>query len=493
MSGIVSIISTRGRLRHKTGTTRLKDMLGALKHRGRAGTKVFKVEKAVLGKTDSIQTIQTDHDLSKVNGGSEGPVIVADGSIPTGGDDISCEKAIAKKYENEGHDFVNNLDGSFAFVLADGDNIIAARDPFGVKPLYYTQREDEIVFASEIKALMDFEGKIEHFPPGCYYSSKDDFTKYYEIPNPASEQHTSQNEAIETVKDTIIEAVEKNCKHEHNVGVFLSGGVDSSIIAAACYEVLDNVKTYAVGSLESSDLPRANQVAEFFGLEHHEYIYTKDDIVDVLREVIYHLESFDMYLVRSAVVNYLLARMARNNGEELIFCGEGADEIFGGYHYLKKINRSKVRDELVKLLNKGHANGFQRVDRMTSAFSLEGRLPFVDRGVVEYGLSLPIEWKINSDGSGNLIEKWILRKAFEKYLPEEIVWRKKQKFFQGAGSDDLLASYADEKITDEEFERKRFIDGFNLRSKEEYLYFKIFKQYFPNDSVIDTIERTTTV
>jgi asparagine synthase (glutamine-hydrolysing) len=490
MSGIVSIISKRGRLRHKIDTTRLEGMLGALKHRGRAVENVYKMDKAVLGKTDSFSC---GKNTAEADESDDGPVIVADGSITVDEDDVSCEQAIAKKYEDEGSDFVNSLDGSFAFVLADGENIIAARDPFGVKPLYYMQTEDSIVFASEIKALMDFEGRIQNFPPGYYYSPEENFIKYYEIPHKQCEQTESKDEAIDTVKDTLLEAVEKNCKNEHHVGIFLSGGIDSSIIAAACHEVVEDVETYAVGTSRSSDLPKAHQVADYLGLKHHEYVYKIDDIIDVLREVIYHLESFDMYLVRSAVVNYLLSRMARNNGEQLIFCGEGADEIFGGYHYLKNMSRLKVREELIQLLNKGHSNAFQRVDRMTSAFSLEGRLPFVDRNVVEYALGLPIEWKIHSDDSGSLVEKWILRKAFEKYLPDGIVWRKKQKFFEGAGSDDLLESYAEEKISDEEFQHGKIVDGLCLRSKEEYLYYKIFKQFFPNDSVINTIGRTTTI
>ncbi len=294
------------------------------------------------------------------------------------------------------------------------------------------------------------------------------------------------------MREKLIEAMNKRYEPNKDSGVFLSGGVDSSVIAAVCREVNERTETFSVGVEGSEDLQKAKRVAKHIGSKHYEYIYDLDEMLKILPKVIYYLESFDMYLVRSAVANYILSRMAREKGMDLIYCGEGADEIFAGYQYLKTLDPKEVNHELKRLTFSSYKNCFQRVDRMLTAFSMEPQLPFADNNVAEYALKLPVKFKLRSE-EGDLVEKWVLRKAFEKDLPCNIVWREKQKFSEGAGSAHYLKEYAEENITDEQFYKKREItDGFVLKSKEELMYYNIFREFFPHRSILETIGRTRT-
>lgn len=362
-------------------------MLNMIKHRGNGKRNVYNFKKAILGKNQLLE-----ESAFKLN--SQGPVAIADEAM-TNENGFSSEEVILNGYAGKGDDFVNDLSGPFAFIISDGKKLFAARDPLGLKPLYYTKINDTIIFASEIKALMEHGEKIQVFPPGYYYSSEKGFVKYY---NPSINQFkkVSTNKAAAEIKERIVEAVDKSCERDNNPGVFLSGGLDSSVIATACRDACEKLDTFSVGVEGSSDLLKAKKVAKYIGSKHNECIYGLDEMLKVLPEVIYHLESFDMYLVRSAVVNYLLTRSAKSSGKNLIFCGEGADEIFAGYQYLKKLNTEEVNDELEKLIFSSHANGFQRVDRMLTAFSMEASLPFADIDVAEYfkitGKNEDLQW-----------------------------------------------------------------------------------------------------
>lgn len=480
MSGIVAVFSKNSKRFIKP----TKMMLNKIRHRGMGKRSIYTLEKAILGKN-----FLSEESIPKFNDGE--PAVIADGDIISDESD-STEEALIKEFKDKGESFVNNIEGSFAFVLSDGENLMAARDPLGLKPLYYAKDTESMVFASEIKALTESEVDIREFPPGHYYLSEKGFVKYYDTSKINVDNTITSSSAVSTVKESVINAVEKRYEANKDTGVFLSGGIDSSVIASVCKEVYEEIDTFSVGVEGSGDLQKARKVARHIGSRHHEYVYELDEMLKILPKVIYHLESFDMFLVRSAVANYMLSRMASANGENTIYCGEGADEIFAGYQYLKGMTTYDVDDELKRLTFSSYKNGFQRVDRMITAFSMQSQLPFADSNVTEYALKLPVKYKLYYD-NGTLVEKWVLRKAFENYLPEDIIWRKKQKFSEGAGSVYFLKDYAEETITDEQFIRQRKIDeNFILRSKEELMYYNIFREYFPDKSILDTIGRTRT-
>ena len=478
MSGIAGVCH------REDGYELVKDILEKIKHRGPDNTSIIPLNGIALG--------QNCFPGEKVGRG-QNIVAVIDGSITNEElDGDTAEKKIIDGYIKYGKKVVEKLKGNFAFILSDGQEFIAARDPVGLKPLYYAKKGSSIFFASEIKALKDISKNIKLFPPGYYYHPKKGFVKYYEQPDLGTNYDIPVEKAIPKVKELLLNAVETRYEENKKMGLYLSGGIDSSVIAAAASEITDDIETFSVGMSTSEDLPNAKIVANYLGTKHNEYIYEPEEMLKVLPEVIYYLESFDMYLVRSSIANYIVSNMAKENGVDLVFSGEGGDELFGGYHYLKDFKKQKVEDELLKLTFTAHSSGFQRIDRMTMAHSLDVDIPIMNNEVAEFAYSLPIEWKIYEE-DGKKIEKWILRKAFEKDLPENIVWRRKSKFFKGTGSSDILKEYAEEKISDEEFQRERYLDdGLILRSKEELYYYKIFKEFFPHKSILDTIGRTRT-
>ncbi|HLV10569.1 MAG TPA: asparagine synthase-related protein, partial [Halanaerobiales bacterium] len=427
-------------------------------------------------------------------------VAVADGRIlpsfpgekSTKVEEIKKDDGLLKLYEEHGKDCVNYMNGPFALAIADGRDIFVARDPLGLKPLYYSKHRDKILFASEIKGLTPHSKDIRTFPPGHYYHSQEGFNKYFSgLGN--KDTINSRKEAASKIRHLLIEAVNKRINDVKKPGIYLSGGIDSSVLVAAASRIIDNIKTFAVGTQNSQDLKKARIVADFIGTDHYQYIYNINEVINIIPEVVYQLESFDQYLVRSSLANYFVARLAKQQGVELVLCGEGGDELFGGYHYLKDIkDTEKIKKELKILAMAGHSNGFQRVDRINMAHSLLYDMPFMDKTVREYAFSIPVKWKLYGDKDP--IEKWILRKAFENDLPEEIVWRKKEKFFKGAKTTDIIKQYIEETISDEEYRKdKKIADDFVLRSKEELYYYRIFKNNYPQSSILKTIGRTRTV
>ncbi|WP_325224675.1 asparagine synthase-related protein [Schnuerera sp.] len=479
MSGIAGVC-------HRNNSKELvKKILEKIKHRGPDDTSIISIGETALG-----QTCFTGEKI----GNKDNMVAVVDGDIFNEDlDNDTIGNKIINGYLNYGKEFIQKLEGSFAFILTDGNKVMAARDPVGLKPLYYTEEEGNIIYlASEIKALKDMTEDIRIFPPGYYYHSDKGFIKYYEEPTLGTNDDMPVDRAIPKVKELLVNAVEKAYEDNKKVGLYLSGGIDSSVIVSAASEITDNIDTFAVGMSTSEDIPNARIVAKHLGTNHNEYIYEPEEMLKILPEVIYYLESFDMFLVRSSIANYLVSKMAKENGVDLVFSGEGGDELFGGYHYLKNFNDEEIESELLKLTFNAHNNGFQRIDRMTVAHSLDVNIPIMDKKVAEFAYSLPVDWKVY-EKDGKKIEKWILRKAFEEDLPEKIVWRRKSKFFKGTGSSDILKEFAEQMISDEEFEHQKYLeDGFILRSKEELYYYKIFKEYFPHKSILDTIGRTRT-
>ncbi|MFH5836264.1 asparagine synthase-related protein [Proteiniclasticum sp. C24MP] len=392
-------------------------------------------------------------------------------------------------YQSRGKDSVKLLEGVFAFAVYDEEKgLLMARDPFGIEPLYISEDEKEILFASEMKAMSSMKGGFREFPIGSIYEEGKGFEKYYSIPE-KSGKIRSFDAAVKGIRDHLERAVKKRIERERPFGVYLSGGLDSSIIAAITAEKVQGIDSFAVGMKGSEDLKHARLCAEYLGTNHHEYVYDLKEMLSVLPDVIYHLESYDAALVRSSVANFLLARLAGEKAD-VVFSGEGADELFCGYSQFRTMNEEEANEEMVEMLGTLHSTGLQRGDRMSLTQGIRARVPFLDPHMVEYAMRIPLSMKIGPQGQ----EKWILRKAYEDMLPEEILYRKKDKFSVGAGSSEKLAEVAEKTISDREFlEMKVTPAGNALRSKEELMYYKIFKEFYPEPSVERSIDFTKVI
>lgn len=352
----------------------------------------------------------------------------------TGSDSESILHLIAR----DGPKAVSRLDGMFAFVLANNERLIAARDPVGIKPLYYGEKNGTLAFASEAKALAGYCDSIKEFPAGAVFDSATGMHRHYEIPD-SGPMAWKEADAVEALRETIGQAVVKRLRSDVPFGAFLSGGLDSSIIAAIAAKHVDNFKTFAVGFEGSADLVAARRVARHIGSDHRELILKPDEAIEALPEILYHLESFDQDLVRSAVPCYFVSKLAADH-VKVVLTGEGADELFAGYRYHRDIaDPDALRDELRGSVARMHNINLQRVDRMSMAHGLEARVPFLDREVIALGLSLPVDMRLRRE-QGRVVEKWILRKAFEDLLPPEIVWRTKVQFDEGSGTAGFLAA-----------------------------------------------------
>jgi asparagine synthase (glutamine-hydrolysing) len=393
---------------------------------------------------------------------------------------VSDSEVLIPLWQQYGVQMVSMLDGMFALALVDeNDHFFMARDPLGIKPLYYGFDSDgRLHFSSELKGLRHEVKKVEDFPPGHWYSSEFGLQKYYDI-GEASRKRQNATATIEDIRESLRNAVRKRLMSDVPVGTYLSGGLDSTIVTALAAQEIPDLHTFSVGVEGSKDLEHARAAAKHLGTNHHEYIYTKEEMLQSLPDIIYYLESYDPSLVRSAIPNYFLARMTRQY-VTVVLTGEGADELYAGYHYLKEHNASdeELNSELVALTGTLYSCNLQRCDRMTMAHSIEGRVPFLDTEFIEMSFAVPREHKINADG----VEKWALRKAFEDIVPKEVAWRVKEQFSKGAGSSDMLVELAEEEISDEEFAQEAAYvqeqTGYKLRTKEEMLYHREFVKHF---------------
>lgn len=401
----------------------------------------------------------------------------------------SDSEAILHLYEEEGPDCVHSLDGMFAFAIKAPDHVFLARDPLGIKPLYYGfDQNSRLCFASEIKSLLQATEDVRELPPGSWYHSRLGLHRYYRLPEPEKELFDAEGAAL-MIRQTLERSVQKRLMADVPVGVFLSGGLDSSLISAIARRfTAGKLHSFAVGVEGSADLQAAGLMARHLGTEHHELAYRPEDVVDLLPQVIYHLESFDPALVRSAVPTFMVSRMAAQH-VKVVLSGEGADELFAGYQYLRAIAvRGGLDEELRRIISSLHNTNLQRLDRMTMAHSLEGRVPFLDVEMVRLALGVSPDLKMSGD---DLTEKWILRLVADHYLPAEIAWRKKEKFAVGTGTAEVLEGHAGQVVDSEEFAANREIPGGHvIRSKEEYLYWTHFRSHFGQEGLIGQMGRS---
>jgi asparagine synthase (glutamine-hydrolysing) len=271
------------------------------------------------------------------------------------------------------------------------------------------------------------------------------------------------------------------------VGVSLSGGLDSSIVTALAREETEHLHSFAVGVEGSPDLDAARQMARYLDTVHHEYIYSTQDMVEALPKVLYHLESFDPALVRSAIPNYFLAKLASEH-VKVILTGEGADELYAGYDYLARYEEpEKLQDEMLHITNALHNTNLQRADRMSMAFGLEARVPFLDVESVSFAMGIPADWKLHEDR----VPKALLRQSFADDLPDEIVNRPKAKFSKGAGSSELILQQALDEISDSDFssERQRLKEDwdYNLQNKEALYYYRVLRGFYDDAWILPTM------
>ena len=376
------------------------------------------------------------------------------------------------------------LDGMFAIAIAHDDCVLLMRDPVGIKPLYLGSYDDGTVFASELKVLPFGTTDVAALPPGCVWSAPAGVQRYHDLDDPEPIGGTLDEHAAR-VRSMLERSVGRRLMADVPVGAFLSGGLDSSAIAAIARGKVDRLHTFSVGLEGSDDLAAARVVAEHLDTDHHELVIRPEQIIAELADIVAALESFDQDLVRSAVPTWFCARLAADH-VKVILTGEGADELFGGYRYHRDVLRDggpeALRAELHRSVTALHDVNLQRVDRMTMAHSVEGRVPFLDLDMIEVGLSVPVEHRLPRDGP----EKLVLRRAVADLLPAEVVWRTKAQFDEGTGIADVLpelvASFASDGQDDDAYRRRYQADA--LRSREECVYHRMLVDAVPDPALV---------
>jgi asparagine synthase (glutamine-hydrolysing) len=395
-------------------------------------------------------------------------------------------------YEDVGEDMLARLDGMFAIALAGPHGLLLARDPLGIKPLYYGRRGQTVIAASELKAFPPMD-EIRMLPAG-HAILVDGREWRFSPPYPPAPALVSPSldEVLDEIRRRLDHAVVKRLMSDVPVGVYLSGGLDSSVVAALMRPHAVRLHSFTAGMEGAPDIEAAREVARFLGTEHHEMVYTPADVQSALPLIIRCLESFDAPLVRSAVPMYFVSRLAAEH-VKVVLSGEGADELFAGYAYLAGLGGGdRLRHELDAITVRLQDTNLQRADRVSMAHGLEARVPFLDLDLVRYVRRLPIEFVQPAEGRS---EKWLLREACRGLLPPQIEQRKKMKFSDGAGSGEVMAEIADAGTSAEAFERERQVEpGLRLRSPEELLYYRIWRdvagQHLPSSVVGRTQDRT---
>lgn len=450
-----------------------------------------KVTVAANGELYNYKELFDSEDISTLN------------YIPKTGSD--CE-VIIPLYLKYGKGLANYLRGMFSFVLYDEktDSFIAVRDHIGIIPLYIGYGADGSVwFASEMKAFSDECCRIETFPPGHLYdSSTNAFIAWYTPRFYTPKWLPSHSVDLVKIRESFTKAVKRRMMSDVPWGVLLSGGLDSSIVASVAMKLVkenpdteySRLHSFSVGIEGSPDLIAAKKVSDFLGTKHHNLVYTIQEGIDALREVIYHLETYDVTTIRASTPMFLMSRKIKARGTKMVLSGEGADEIFGGYLYFHKApNRKEFHEELVDKLKLLHKFDCLRANKATCAWGVEVRVPFLDRDFLDLIMETDAEEKMIKKELGRM-EKYIFRKAFDTpedpYLPEEVLWRQKEQFSDGVGYGwiDALRDNAEIHVTDQQLRSAAHRFPINTPiTKEGYYYRSIFEEFFPNPSCALTV------
>lgn len=422
-----------------------------------------------------------------------------------------CE-VILPLYREQGVDFLDDLNGIFAFALYDTETgeYLVARDHMGIIPLYIGwDRNGTFYVASELKALEGICTKIELFPPGHYLKSGEEgFQRWYSRDWMSYEAVKENPTDIPELKKALEDAVHRQLMSDVPYGVLLSGGLDSSVTSAiarvyAQKRVESNdtdeawwprLHSFSVGLEGSPDLAAARKVADHIGTVHHEITFTIQEGLDAIRDVVYHLETYDITTIRASTPMYLMARVIKSMGIKMVLSGEGADELFGGYLYFHKAPSPKdFHEETVRKLDKLHMYDCLRANKSLAAWGIEGRVPFLDKEFMDVAMRLNPGDKMISP---ERMEKWVVRKAFEGYLPESVAWRQKEQFSDGVGYDwiDTLKAVVEQEVSDEALQTAKY--RFPLQTpatKEEYYYRSIFESHFPSDAAALSVPQEPSV
>lgn len=422
-----------------------------------------------------------------------------------------CE-VILPLYQQHGAEFLEQLNGIFAFALYDRDNqdFLIARDHMGIIPLYMGWDEQGVFYvASELKALEGYCNRIELFPPGHYMTAESaEPVRWYSREWQSFEAVKDNASSIDELREALEAAVKRQLMSDVPYGVLLSGGLDSSITSAVAKKFAEKriesdnqegawwpqLHSFAVGLEGSPDLAAARKVADYIKTVHHEIVFTIQEGLDAIKDVIYHLETYDITTVRAATPMYLMARVIKSMGIKMVLSGEGSDELFGGYLYFHKApNAREFHEETVRKLDKLHMYDCLRANKSLAAWGIEGRVPFLDKEFMDVAMRLnPQDKMIN----GERMEKWILRKAFEHMLPPEVAWRQKEQFSDGVGYSwiDTLKVKVNEEVSDAQMQQAAFKFPIQTpQTKEEYYYRSIFATHFPSDAAALSVPQEPSV
>ena len=488
-----------------------------LRHRGPDWSGIYNNDHAILVH-ERLSIVDTEHGAQPLYNQDKSNILAVNGEIYNHKElaekltiDYSfktksdCE-IILPLYEEFGVEFIDKLQGMFAFILYnESDNsYLIARDHIGIIPLY-TGYDDQGNFyvASEMKALMPVCKTVSEFPPGHILDSRDGELKKYYRRNWTKYSAIKDNTTSKTkLREALEESVKSHLMTDVPYGVLLSGGLDSSLISSitqkfAARRIEDNdlaeawwpkVHSFACGLDGSPDLIAAQKVADSIGTIHHSIIFTEQEGIDALKEVIYHLETYDVTTIRASTPMYLMARKIKAMGIKMVLSGEGADEIFGGYLYFHKApNAQEFHEELVRKLDKLHMFDCLRANKSMSAWGIEARVPFLDKNFMDVAMRINPEDKMCGNGK---MEKAILRSSFEGYLPKEILWRQKEQFSDGVGYSwiDGLKAHVEMQVGDQELASAEFKFPFNTPdTKEAYFYRRIFEEKFPLTSAAECV------
>ena len=522
MCGIVGVFDLK--MESQKLRSQVLKMSKKLRHRGPDWSGIYCGEKAILAH-ERLSIVDVQSGNQPLYSKDKKQILAVNGEIYNHEDlrkelngsyefqtHSDCE-VILPLYQKKGVDFLEDLNGIFAFALYDEekDTYMIARDHIGIIPLYMGwDQYGNFYVASELKALEGYCNKIEEFMPGHYMTSDKpgELIRWYSRDWEEFDAVKDNPTSIEDLRKSLEAAVHRQMMSDVPYGVLLSGGLDSSVISAIAKKYaskrIENhdqsaawwpqLHSFAVGLIGSPDLAAAQKVADHIGTVHHQVHFTVQEGIDALRDVIYHLETYDVTTIRASTPMYLLSRVIKSMGVKMVLSGEGADELFGGYLYFHKApNARAFHEETNRKLSKLHMYDCLRANKSLASWGVEGRVPFLDKEFMDIAMRINPEDKLIKNGR---IEKWVVRKAFEDYLPKEVAWRQKEQFSDGVGYSwiDSLKEMTNERISDEQLENAKFRFPINPpRSKEEYYYRTIFEEHFPSDSAASCVPSVPSV